>query len=181
MWAFHGNFWAKGDTFLGYLLSQSPPAKKPLPRVRKPSLQSDRGQDSNPCAWRLLGPQSTHGSTVPRRPDTVGHHCRLMAWPPNAHTGGLSVTRTAGYSFASLISVSPRGPTTWRRMCGGTSTFITTLFFSWRRCSASHSLSSIACRRRVICSATVSTCVLGPSMITSRDVRSCGRGILTHV
>ncbi|MPC60564.1 hypothetical protein E2C01_054613 [Portunus trituberculatus] len=35
MWAFHGNFWAKKGTFLGYLLSQSPPARKPLPRVRK--------------------------------------------------------------------------------------------------------------------------------------------------
>ncbi|MPC43677.1 hypothetical protein E2C01_037330 [Portunus trituberculatus] len=49
---------------LGYLLSQSPPERKPLPRVRKPNLYSDRGQDSNPCAWRPLGPQSTHGSTV---------------------------------------------------------------------------------------------------------------------
>ncbi|MPC13949.1 hypothetical protein E2C01_006699 [Portunus trituberculatus] len=45
-----------------------PPARKPLPRVRKPNLHSDRGQDSNPCAWRSLGPQSAHGSTVPRRP-----------------------------------------------------------------------------------------------------------------
>ncbi|MPC97473.1 hypothetical protein E2C01_092790 [Portunus trituberculatus] len=44
-----------------------PPARKPLLRVRKPNLRSDRGQDSNPCAWRTLGPQSTHGSTVPRR------------------------------------------------------------------------------------------------------------------
>ncbi|MPC42607.1 hypothetical protein E2C01_036230 [Portunus trituberculatus] len=35
-----------------------PPAKKPLPRVRKPILRSDRGQDSNPCAWRLLGFES---------------------------------------------------------------------------------------------------------------------------
>ncbi|MPC81658.1 hypothetical protein E2C01_076286 [Portunus trituberculatus] len=38
--------------FLWYLLSQSPPARIPLPRVRKPNLHSDRGQDSNPCAWR---------------------------------------------------------------------------------------------------------------------------------
>ncbi|MPD03545.1 hypothetical protein E2C01_099186 [Portunus trituberculatus] len=60
MWAFHGNLWA-----LEYLLSQSPPARKPLARVRKPNLHSDRGQDSNPCSWRPLGPQSTHGSTVP--------------------------------------------------------------------------------------------------------------------
>ncbi|MPC97154.1 hypothetical protein E2C01_092449 [Portunus trituberculatus] len=45
----------------------SPPARKPLPRVRKPDLYSDNGQDSNPCAWRPLGPQSIHGSTVPRR------------------------------------------------------------------------------------------------------------------
>ncbi|MPC49753.1 hypothetical protein E2C01_043564 [Portunus trituberculatus] len=50
----------------GYPISYcgSPPAKKPLPRVRKPNLHSDRGQDSNTCAWRPLGSQSTHGSTV---------------------------------------------------------------------------------------------------------------------
>ncbi|MPC27082.1 7SK snRNA methylphosphate capping enzyme [Portunus trituberculatus] len=48
-----------------YLLFQSPPARKLLPRVRKPNRHSDRGQDLNPCAWRPLGPQSTHGSTVP--------------------------------------------------------------------------------------------------------------------
>ncbi|MPC20420.1 hypothetical protein E2C01_013363 [Portunus trituberculatus] len=47
-----------------------PPARKPLPRVRKPNLHSDRGQDSNPCAWRPLGFQSTHGSIVPRRLST---------------------------------------------------------------------------------------------------------------
>ncbi|MPC44411.1 hypothetical protein E2C01_038084 [Portunus trituberculatus] len=41
--------------------------RKPLPRVRKPNLHSDRGQDSNLCARRPLGHQSTHGSTVPRR------------------------------------------------------------------------------------------------------------------
>ncbi|MPC95583.1 hypothetical protein E2C01_090801 [Portunus trituberculatus] len=39
----------------------------PLPRVRKLNPHSDRGQDSNPCAWSPLGPHSTHGSTVPRR------------------------------------------------------------------------------------------------------------------
>ncbi|MPC75075.1 hypothetical protein E2C01_069459 [Portunus trituberculatus] len=44
--------------FLRYLLSQSPPARKPLPRVRKPSLHSDRGQDSNPCAWRPSDPKA---------------------------------------------------------------------------------------------------------------------------
>ncbi|MPC17515.1 UNC93-like protein [Portunus trituberculatus] len=42
--------------------------RKSLPRVRKPNLHMDRGQDSNPCAWRPLGSQSTHDSTVPRRP-----------------------------------------------------------------------------------------------------------------
>ncbi|MPC39097.1 hypothetical protein E2C01_032617 [Portunus trituberculatus] len=42
-----------------------PPISKPLPRVRKPNLNSDRGQDSNQCAWRPRGSQSTHGSTVP--------------------------------------------------------------------------------------------------------------------
>ncbi|MPC47489.1 putative dipeptidase [Portunus trituberculatus] len=47
-------------------MSFGPPARKPLPRVRKPDLHSDRGQDWNPCAWRPLGPQSTHGSTAPR-------------------------------------------------------------------------------------------------------------------
>ncbi|MPC36395.1 hypothetical protein E2C01_029852 [Portunus trituberculatus] len=48
--------------------TRSPPARKPLPRVRNLNLHSDRGKDSNPCAWRPLGPQSTHGPTVPRRP-----------------------------------------------------------------------------------------------------------------
>ncbi|MPC76656.1 hypothetical protein E2C01_071080 [Portunus trituberculatus] len=43
-------------------------SRKPLPRVRKPNLHPDRGQDSNPCAWRPYRPQSTHGSTAPRRP-----------------------------------------------------------------------------------------------------------------
>ncbi|MPC27711.1 hypothetical protein E2C01_020890 [Portunus trituberculatus] len=42
------NLWAKGGYFLGYFLFQSPPDRKPLPRVRKPNLHSDRGQDSNP-------------------------------------------------------------------------------------------------------------------------------------
>ncbi|MPC96835.1 hypothetical protein E2C01_092114 [Portunus trituberculatus] len=37
--------------FLGYLLSQSPPARNPFLRVRKPNLHSDREQESNPCAW----------------------------------------------------------------------------------------------------------------------------------
>ncbi|MPC72352.1 hypothetical protein E2C01_066655 [Portunus trituberculatus] len=35
-------------------LNTRPPARKPLPRVRKSNLHSDRGQDSNPCAWRPL-------------------------------------------------------------------------------------------------------------------------------
>ncbi|MPC16146.1 hypothetical protein E2C01_008966 [Portunus trituberculatus] len=47
--------------------NSSPPARKPLSRVRNPNLRSDRGQDSNPCACRPLGPQSTQGSTAPRR------------------------------------------------------------------------------------------------------------------
>ncbi|MPC55374.1 hypothetical protein E2C01_049307 [Portunus trituberculatus] len=47
-----------------------------MPQVRKPNLHSDRGQDSNPCAWRLLRPQSTHGSTVPRR----SHYVSLGYW-----------------------------------------------------------------------------------------------------
>ncbi|MPC47002.1 hypothetical protein E2C01_040736 [Portunus trituberculatus] len=53
--------------FLGHDQSQSPTARKPLRQVRKPNRHSDSGQDSSPCAWRPLGPQSTHGSTVPRR------------------------------------------------------------------------------------------------------------------
>ena len=71
LWAFHGNLWAKGGTFLWYLLSESPPAREPLPRVRKPNLYSDRGQDSNPRAWRPLGPQSALGPTEPQRPPTL--------------------------------------------------------------------------------------------------------------
>ncbi|MPC10156.1 hypothetical protein E2C01_002785 [Portunus trituberculatus] len=59
---FTGIYGLKGILF-GYPLSQSPPARKSLPRVRKPNLHSDRGHDSNPCAWRPLGSQSTHGST----------------------------------------------------------------------------------------------------------------------
>ncbi|MPC54734.1 hypothetical protein E2C01_048659 [Portunus trituberculatus] len=39
-------------------------ARKPLPRVRKPNLHSDRGQDSSPCAWRPLGPQSTSPQVI---------------------------------------------------------------------------------------------------------------------
>ncbi|MPC17580.1 hypothetical protein E2C01_010443 [Portunus trituberculatus] len=35
-----------------------PPARKPLPRVRKSNLHSDRGQDSNPCAWRPSDPKA---------------------------------------------------------------------------------------------------------------------------
>ncbi|MPC08668.1 hypothetical protein E2C01_001261 [Portunus trituberculatus] len=54
MWAFHGNLWVKGSTFLGYLLPQGPPARKPLPRVRKPNLHLDRGQDRT----RALGDPS---------------------------------------------------------------------------------------------------------------------------
>ncbi|MPC72094.1 hypothetical protein E2C01_066387 [Portunus trituberculatus] len=57
-----------GLVFLGYLLSQSPPARKPLLQVRKPNLHSDSGQDLNSCSWRPLGPKRTNGSTVPRRP-----------------------------------------------------------------------------------------------------------------
>ncbi|MPC22904.1 hypothetical protein E2C01_015933 [Portunus trituberculatus] len=40
-------------------------ARKPLSRVRKPNLHSDRGQDSSLYAWRPFGPLSIHGSTVP--------------------------------------------------------------------------------------------------------------------
>ncbi|MPC78972.1 hypothetical protein E2C01_073482 [Portunus trituberculatus] len=70
----------------GYLLSQSPPDRKP--RVRKPNLHSDRGQDSNPCAWKPLGSQGTHGSNAPQRhlifdlclantPTTIGKFCNI--------------------------------------------------------------------------------------------------------
>ncbi|MPC75934.1 hypothetical protein E2C01_070334 [Portunus trituberculatus] len=56
----------EGDTGNGEEMDGNPPTRKPLPRVRKPNLHSDRGQDSNPCTWRPLGPQSTHDSTLPR-------------------------------------------------------------------------------------------------------------------
>ncbi|MPD01497.1 hypothetical protein E2C01_097029 [Portunus trituberculatus] len=29
--------------------------RKPLPHMRKPNLHSDRGQDSNPCAFYVRG------------------------------------------------------------------------------------------------------------------------------
>ncbi|MPC91421.1 hypothetical protein E2C01_086457 [Portunus trituberculatus] len=68
-----------------------PPARKLLPQVRKPNLHSDRGQDLNPCAWRPLGSQSAHGSTVPQRPikflpilgSTSGRHSSSgsSGWP----------------------------------------------------------------------------------------------------
>ncbi|MPC93793.1 hypothetical protein E2C01_088934 [Portunus trituberculatus] len=38
--------------------AHSPPARKPLPQVRKPNLHSDHGQDSNPCAWRPSDPKA---------------------------------------------------------------------------------------------------------------------------
>ncbi|MPD06441.1 hypothetical protein E2C01_102255 [Portunus trituberculatus] len=47
---------------------------KPLPRVRKPTLHTDRGYDSSPCSWRPLGPQSKHGSTIPRRPPALSSY-----------------------------------------------------------------------------------------------------------
>ncbi|MPC49745.1 hypothetical protein E2C01_043557 [Portunus trituberculatus] len=53
--------WQK-EYFLGYLLSQSPTARKPLPRVRKPNLHSDCGQDSNLCAWN---PSDSKARMVP--------------------------------------------------------------------------------------------------------------------
>ncbi|MPD06850.1 hypothetical protein E2C01_102681 [Portunus trituberculatus] len=34
----------------GFSNPASPPARKPLPWVRKPNVHSDHGQDSNPCA-----------------------------------------------------------------------------------------------------------------------------------
>ncbi|MPC87811.1 hypothetical protein E2C01_082687 [Portunus trituberculatus] len=63
---FTGIYGLKGILF-GVPPISKPSARKPLPQVRKPNLHSDLGQDSNPCAWRPLGFQSTHGSTVPRR------------------------------------------------------------------------------------------------------------------
>ncbi|MPC95048.1 hypothetical protein E2C01_090242 [Portunus trituberculatus] len=79
----HVGFSRDKGGFLGYLLSQSPPTRKPLPRVRKPNLNSDRGQDSNPCAWRPLGPQSTHGSIVPRRPISICY--RISTYSVRGH------------------------------------------------------------------------------------------------
>ncbi|MPC58119.1 hypothetical protein E2C01_052114 [Portunus trituberculatus] len=54
MWAFYGNLWAKGDTFCGTSYLKAHPLRNRCPRVRKPNLHSDRGQDSNPCASRPL-------------------------------------------------------------------------------------------------------------------------------
>ncbi|MPC35031.1 hypothetical protein E2C01_028441 [Portunus trituberculatus] len=76
------------DSYLFGFLSKEdliiPPARKLLPRVRKPNLHLDRGQDSNPCAWRPLRSQSTHGSTVPRQPLKeklqVMWHANSKAW-----------------------------------------------------------------------------------------------------
>ncbi|MPC95407.1 hypothetical protein E2C01_090617 [Portunus trituberculatus] len=50
-----------------------PPARKSLPRVRKPNLHSDRGQDLNPCAWRTLGPHCTMAAPnfTPLRPELI--------------------------------------------------------------------------------------------------------------
>ncbi|MPC56413.1 hypothetical protein E2C01_050375 [Portunus trituberculatus] len=45
----------------GYFLSQSPSATKPMPRVRKPNLHSDRGQDSNPSDPRARMVKLYHG------------------------------------------------------------------------------------------------------------------------
>ncbi|MPC76571.1 hypothetical protein E2C01_070987 [Portunus trituberculatus] len=42
------------EVFSGYLLPERPAVREPLPRVRKRFLHSDRGQDWNLCAWRLL-------------------------------------------------------------------------------------------------------------------------------
>ncbi|MPC11412.1 hypothetical protein E2C01_004076 [Portunus trituberculatus] len=104
MWAFNGNLCAKGDTFLWYLLSQSPPASKSLPRVRKPNLHSDRGQDSNPCAWRPLGPQTQGLSARPplrrARPAPrdwlpTPHHTPLHYAPPHPTALILSPPRPA--------------------------------------------------------------------------------------
>ncbi|MPC28276.1 hypothetical protein E2C01_021476 [Portunus trituberculatus] len=57
--------WTPGDRVPP--ISKPTSYRKPWSRVRKSNLHSDRGQDSNPCAWRPLRAQSTHGSTVPRR------------------------------------------------------------------------------------------------------------------
>ncbi|MPC41534.1 hypothetical protein E2C01_035133 [Portunus trituberculatus] len=57
-----------GLYFLGYLLSQSPLVRKPLPRVRKPNLHSDRGQDSNPMRLE-----------TPRTPKRSWFHCTTAA------------------------------------------------------------------------------------------------------
>ncbi|MPC93017.1 hypothetical protein E2C01_088132 [Portunus trituberculatus] len=77
--------------FFGNHLSQSPPARKPLSRVRKPNLHSDRGQNSNACAWRPLGPQRTHGFTVP----THLRSTRSVIWgkPSWLTAGGVGVAR----------------------------------------------------------------------------------------
>ncbi|MPC53250.1 hypothetical protein E2C01_047139 [Portunus trituberculatus] len=111
---FHGNLWAKRDTFFGYLISQSPPARKPLPRVRKPRLHSPAYtrllQDSNLWASRPLRPQSTHGSTVPRRLPLP-----ITQFPPsNIHLPCLLSTSTNLSRPPPIPSPSQPRPTQFR-------------------------------------------------------------------
>ncbi|MPC37516.1 hypothetical protein E2C01_030997 [Portunus trituberculatus] len=83
-------------------MQSRPPARTPLPSVRKPNLHSDRGQDSNPCAWRPLGPQSAHGSTVPRRPrHTVRPYRKLQASFEFRHASNPEVQSHNGIRFGA--------------------------------------------------------------------------------
>ena len=68
---FWKNLWAKGDHLMETSHLKTHPFGNHYPEWM-PNLHSDRGQDSNPCAWRCQGPQSPSGSTVPRWPQNCG-------------------------------------------------------------------------------------------------------------
>ena len=70
MWVIRWNLWSKGDHLMETSYLKAHPFGNRYPEWM-PNLPSDRGQDSNPCAWGTLGPHSAHGSTVPRRPSVT--------------------------------------------------------------------------------------------------------------
>ncbi|MPC47912.1 hypothetical protein E2C01_041673 [Portunus trituberculatus] len=78
-----------------------PPARKPLPRVRKPSLHSDRGQDSNPCAWRPCRPQSTH--EIPNLGDFNVHHQLWLSYLFIDHPGELAFNIAIVHDLEHLV------------------------------------------------------------------------------
>ena len=67
---FHGNLWAKGDHQIEVSYLKAHPLEGRYPEWT-PNFHSDRSQYSNLCARGSQGPQSTGGSTVPRRQSIV--------------------------------------------------------------------------------------------------------------